>query len=233
MKVKKIVVVLVSLVLAESAMARLTLADRATNLDIRIQYGSSDEGYGTIVGRDFIGAVLGDSILDDGRQVKFTSLCLELDEHINDSGTYKAMKGSTFYGSDQELIDSKCDFVSEKTALLVFKYLRGQLYSSGARIPDELAKTVQESIWLREDERADAIVYSGSRCYSWGNITVGQEALSKALNNTGKVAMVNLVDYYGDFMQSQLTAIVPAPATILLAGLGSSWVGFMRRKRLA
>lgn len=233
MKLKIMFVVLVSFTLTGSVMAGLTLVDWPTELDVRIHYGSSDEGYGTIVGREFIGTVLEDSILDDDHQVKFTDLCLELDEHINDSGTYEVIEGAVGYGSGKDLMDSKCGPGSEKIALLVFKYLHGKLRSSEAGTPDELAKAVQESIWLREDEVADYTLLSSSQCYHWNDPALGQDSLGRTLIDSSKVTMVNLVDYYGDFMQSRMTAIVPAPATIFLAGLGSSWVGFMRRKRLA
>ena len=156
------------------------------------------------------------------------SFCLEKDEGIRPDYAYQAQI-STMATLGGENTNSG-DPLDSRTAYLYTQYVNGDALFSNAVV-------MQAAIWAIEEEAdptgasipyinaANTAVAPGGDWYGLGLGNV------RVVNLTVTSPGADKMDIDGLYRQDHLIMAVPAPGALLLAGLGTAFAGWMRRRR--
>lgn len=164
-------------------------------------------------------------ILEDGfgghaAGTVLSSFCVEKYEDFNPGSVYYAVLNTEAVG--RGWFGTVHDPLDERSA-----YLYTQFMTGNALFQDE--DKLQKAIWYIEQETHRSNSYVG----------LAAEAVNNGeWSGLGNVRVVNLYKYfdgqhYCGFMQDQLIMIstVPAPGALMLAGVGTLIVGWLRRRK--
>ena len=212
--VSMIVRLVVFLALSSSVMAAPT---------IRVDKGSYQSGSGgefqiTVTNAGIAGQPVGSV---------FQSFCLEKNEYINFGKSYyvnvndKAMLGGVGGGSPDPL-DSRSAWLYNE---FLNHTLTGYDYSTTAARKSS-AGALQKALWYLENE----VTSVSGLAQSFVNLANTSDWYAN--NTIGNIRVMNL---YKDADMTQhaqdLLVRVPAPGAVMLVGLGTSLVGYLRRRR--
>ena len=182
-----------------------------------IKFGN---GPGTTNGGEF-------KVYDNSGNYIFNTFCLETNEYINYSDTFRvddisteARNGGSGGGSPDPL--------DAKTAYLYHNFYWGTLagydYTGASR--SSCANDLQNAIWYIEEE-ITSYSFTMVDYVTLANLAVS----SSSWSGLGDVRVINLTDSIGNLKQDQLTTVVPEPATILLMATGLLGIVAFGRKR--
>lgn len=231
--------------------------------DIRIQFNDSfgNSGGAGHGGEFLLNEIVDHTFADEGYATPnslpgslggvsgfFEVFCVELNEHINFSSTYRvevsteARNGGV--GNNDAPGPLGGDLISSETAYLYSQFITGVLgsyvYSTtqntsgdGDLDRTEAANALQNTIWYIEDEITD--VNQGLNTYEQSlAASFLLDTQSNAGSGIGDVKVLNVFTLSGGYAQDQLAMIptpIPAPGAVFLGVVGLGFVGRIRRRQ--
>ncbi len=156
-----------------------------------------------------------------GTILKDLTFCVERDEYFKPGSKYYAVLNTE--ALDGGIGGGSPDTLDARSAYLYTKYATGD-----AAFQDQ--RKIQDAIWFIEGEITTSNSY----------VTIANSAVSSGVwSGLGDVRIANLFKYfdgqvYGGFVQDQLIMInpVPVPGALVLAGIGTFFVGWLRRRKV-
>ena len=166
------------------------------------------------------------------------TFCIEYPEHVSIGATYNAyVNTGAVRGGNAGQTAPAYDPLDARTAYLYTKFWHGTL--SNYNHDTYSATNLQVAIWKLENELDDGAgtTFTKINYNNYDQAKAWVAEATQAVNSgnwsgLGNVRAVNLFDRYGRHKQDQLI-LVPAPGSFLLATLGISAVGYLRRRRAA
>ena len=167
--------------------------------------------------------------LPDG--TRFSTFCLEKNESIDFGATYYVQLSTITVGGNPTGNGLVYNELDPRTAWLYNEFrnrtLAGYDFSGPQR--KHSAGQLQNAIWFLENEIANLTPHSLAQDF----VALAEASDWHTRNTIGNVRVMNLYEdvKLNGFRQDQLCLInvVPAPGAVLLAGLGTTLIGYLRR----
>ncbi len=189
------------------------------------------------------------TVLDPSNNVYFQTFCLETDEKVSGNTQYDAT--ISWYAELGGKETDSGDPLSKGVAYLYHEFQKGTLTGyiydkTNLTGRKSTAGALQEAIWNLEGEGSytvaswiqnDLLMEFGLSGETWNTVAFQDRIRSDNYVNGVRaydVAVMNVwgVDGVGNVYQQDMVVCIPAPGALVLSALGTSLVGWIRRRHV-